>query len=106
MRESPDGRLFVNDLRGQLYQLDGQNPPQLYLDIDADNGGPGSILPNASFSGGLSAGLNSFAFHPAFDTNGLFYTLHMERLRIRRKRRTSARSTCGPVRIRCFGTRF
>jgi hypothetical protein len=29
LRESPDGRLFVNDLRGQLYMLDANNQPNL-----------------------------------------------------------------------------
>jgi hypothetical protein len=79
LRESPDGRLFVNDLRGQLYTLDANNQPQLYLDIDAANGGAGSIFPATYFDDGLAAGFISFNFDPNFLTNGKFYTIHMER---------------------------
>jgi glucose/arabinose dehydrogenase len=79
LRESPDGRLFVNDLRGQLYTLDQNYQPQLYLDIDSANGGAGSIFPATYFSNGLAAGLITFNFHPDFQTNGIFYTIHMER---------------------------
>lgn len=78
-REAPDGRLFVNDLRGQLYRLDAGLNPQVYLDIDADNGGAGSVFPASWYRNGLAAGLISFEFHPEFATNGLFYTLHTER---------------------------
>ncbi len=78
-RESPDGRYFVNDLRGQLYRLDENLQPQLYVDVDADNGGAGSIFPATWYSNGLAAGFISFTFHPEFETNGQFYTLHMER---------------------------
>lgn len=79
LRESPDGRLFVNDLRGQLYRLDENYEPQLYLDIDSVNGQSGSIFPATWYSNGLAAGFVSYTFHPEFETNGLFYTLHMER---------------------------
>jgi hypothetical protein len=79
LRESPDGRLFVNDLRGQLYTLDANNQPHLYLDIDTANGGAGSIFPATYFDNGLAAGLISFNFDPNFVTNGKFYTIHMER---------------------------
>ena len=79
LRESPDGRLFVNDLRGQLYTLDANNQPQLYLDIDSANGGAGSIFPSTYFDNGLAAGLISFNFDPSFLTNGKFYTIHTER---------------------------
>lgn len=78
-RESPDGRYFVNDLRGQLYRLDENLQPQLYLDIDTDNGGSGSIFPATWFASGLAAGFISYNFHPEFETNGSFYTIHMER---------------------------
>jgi len=79
LRQSPDGRLFVNDLRGQLYTLDANYQPSLYVDIDADNGGPGSIFPATYFDNGLAAGFISFNFDPNFVTNGKFYTIHMER---------------------------
>lgn len=78
LRESPDGRFFINDLRGQIYTLDGGNTPQLYVDIDEFNGGGQSIFPASAYSGGLAAGLISFTFHPEFETNGQFYTIHME----------------------------
>src|SRR5688572_16444047 len=35
LRDSPDGRLFVNDLRGQLYSLDNNHVPTQYFDLDA-----------------------------------------------------------------------
>src|SRR4051812_42001556 len=79
LRESPHGRLFVNDLRGQLYTLDASNQPHLYVDIDTANGGAGSIFPATYFNNGLAAGFISFNFDPDFLTNGKFYTIHMER---------------------------
>src|SRR3954447_10183299 len=79
LRESPDGRLFVNDLRGQLYTLDANNQSHLYLDIDTANGGAGSTFPATYFTNGLAAGFISFNFDPNFLTNGKFYTIHMER---------------------------
>ncbi|WP_197526760.1 PQQ-dependent sugar dehydrogenase [Botrimarina colliarenosi] len=79
LRESPDGRLFVNDLRGQIFTLDGANQPQLFVDVDAANGGGSSIFPAMSTTGGLAAGLISFQFHPDFENNGQFYTIHGER---------------------------
>src|SRR6187549_90082 len=72
LRESPDGRLFVNDLRGQLYTLDANNQPQLYLDIDSANGGAESIFPATYYDQGLAAGFVSFNFDPSFLTNGKF----------------------------------
>ena len=77
-RESPLGDYFVNDLRGQLYRLDPNDQPQLYVDLDADNGGSNSIFPASWFNNGLAAGFISFTFHPEFATNGLFYTIHAE----------------------------
>ena len=76
LRESPDGRLFINDLRGQVYTLDANNQPHLYLDIDS--GGGGSIFPATWYNNGLAAGLISFNFHPEFGQNGKFYTIHTE----------------------------
>lgn len=83
LRESPDGRHFINDLRGQLYSLDANNVPQLYVDLDSANGGAGSIFPAMRFTDGLAAGFVSFQFHPGFATvgsegYGKFYTIHME----------------------------
>ncbi|TWT90495.1 Glucose / Sorbosone dehydrogenase [Pseudobythopirellula maris] len=78
-RESPDGRLWVNDLRGQIYTLDEAGAPQLFVDVDAANGGPSSIFPAMTTTGGLAAGLIGFEFHPEFESNGLMYTIHGER---------------------------
>lgn len=77
-RHSPDGRLFVNDLRGQLYVLDGNYQATTYFDIDAFNGGSQSIFPDSMFDTGLSGGFVSFNFHPDFETNGRLYTIHSE----------------------------
>ena len=50
LHESPDGRLFVNDLRGQLYTLDQNSQPHLYLDIDSANGGSGLAVKTRAVS--------------------------------------------------------
>jgi hypothetical protein len=83
LEQSPDGRRFTNDLRGQLYTLDANHQPQLYVDLDAANGGGGSIFPAMQFNNGLAAGFISFEFHPGFSTIGdegfgKFYTIHFE----------------------------
>lgn len=83
LRESPDGRHFINDLRGQLYTLGDDFMPQLYVDLDAANGGGSSIFPALQFNNGLAAGFVSFEFHPGFssvgsDGYGKFYTIHFE----------------------------
>jgi glucose/arabinose dehydrogenase/cytochrome c2 len=64
------GRLFVNDLQGKLYAMEG-NKPVVYLDMQQQK---------AAFINkpGLGSGLGSVAFHPAFASNGLFYTTHSE----------------------------
>lgn len=65
-----DGRLFVNDLRGQLYELiDGT--PRLYMNY-------ASLVPELFHEDGLGSGLGSVAFHPEFESNGKFYTTHVE----------------------------
>jgi hypothetical protein len=71
LREVPDGsgRLFVNDLRGPLYVLDGATL-QTYLDLSVEL--PLKTAPN------IGTGFASFAFHPDFASNGLFYTVHTE----------------------------
>ncbi len=68
--ETNSGRLFVNDLRGFLYELkDGE--PHLYLPIK-------NFKPNFIHQTGLGTGFGSFAFHPEFAENRLFYTTHTE----------------------------
>ena len=71
LREAPDGsdRIFVNDLRGPLYVLDGTTL-HLYLDLSAVL--PLKIAPN------IGTGFASFALHPDFGSNGLIYTVHTE----------------------------
>ena len=65
------GRIFINDLRGKLYQLDNNNKPVVYLDI-------AKLKPKFINEPGLATGFGSFAFHPRFKKNGLFYTTHTE----------------------------
>jgi len=64
------GTLFVNDLNGKLYKLKG-NKPVVYLDIS-------KLKPKFVNQPGLATGLGSFAFHPDFANNGIFYTSHSE----------------------------
>lgn len=62
--------IFVNDLRGKLYKLNG-NQPVVYLDVR-------KYYPQFVDAPGLASGFGSFAFHPEFNTNGLLYTTHTE----------------------------
>ena len=71
VRELPDGRRFVNDLRGLLYVLDKADRPTVYADV-------GAAFPLGYYRG-LAAGFVTFEFHPEFAANGLFYTIHTER---------------------------
>jgi glucose/arabinose dehydrogenase/cytochrome c2 len=63
-------KLFVVDLRGKLYQLQGEKP-MVYMDM---------AKVKAAFVNkpGLATGFGSFAFHPDFAKNGLLYTTHTE----------------------------
>jgi glucose/arabinose dehydrogenase/mono/diheme cytochrome c family protein len=63
-------RLMINDQRVGLYELVNQKP-QLYLNLAAER----SLLVSQP---GWATGLGSFAFHPEFEKNGLFYTSHTE----------------------------
>ena len=64
-------KLFVVDLRGKLYKLEN-NKATVYLDIAQQK-------PNFINEPGLATGFGSFAFHPQFAKNGLFYTTHTEK---------------------------
>ncbi|MGK0238002.1 MAG: glucose/arabinose dehydrogenase [Candidatus Pelagisphaera sp.] len=64
------GRLFVNDLRGKLYEV-SSGEPKLYMDYAA-------LVPDLHHKTGLGSGLGSVAFHPNFNSNGKFYTTHVE----------------------------
>lgn len=70
VRDLPDGRRFANDSRGFLYVLDSGGEPSLYADI-------GAAFPRA-FYNSLESGFIGFAFHPQFEQNGFFYTVHGE----------------------------
>ena len=63
-------RLFLHDLRGTLYEITDREP-QVYLDMD-------DTFADFIHVPGYGTGLGSFAFHPAFAQNGLFYTTHTE----------------------------
>ena len=64
------GNLFINDLEGKLYKIKNGNP-LIYLDIE-------KMRPTFVNKFGLAVGLGSFAFHPDFSSNGIFYTTHSE----------------------------
>lgn len=67
----PDnGKLYLSDLNGKLYELD-EGQPKLYLDMGARH-------PDFINKPGLGTGFGSFAFHPEFGENGLLYTTHAE----------------------------
>ncbi|MDA0315576.1 MAG: PQQ-dependent sugar dehydrogenase [Bacteroidetes bacterium] len=63
-------RLMINDQRVGLYELVNQKP-QLYLPLL-------KLRPKMVSKPGWATGLGSFAFHPEFAKNGLFYTSHTE----------------------------
>ncbi|NOT28227.1 MAG: hypothetical protein HOP16_19275 [Acidobacteria bacterium] len=72
VRDLPDGRRFVNDSRGFLYLLDRNNQPAVYANV-------GTAFPFAIYNR-LESGFIGFDFHPEFARNGLFYTVHAERV--------------------------
>ena len=61
---------FVLDQRGKLYKLEGGRAI-VYMDMAA-------VKPKFINEPGLATGFGSFAFHPDFMKNGLFYTSHTE----------------------------
>jgi hypothetical protein len=70
VRNAPDGRLFANDSRGFLYIVNG-NRTSLYADVAA-------VFPHAWYAR-LESGFIGFDFHPEFERNGLWYSVHLER---------------------------
>lgn len=63
-------REFVHDLNGVLYELKkGELIPFLKIS---------EFFPEFINQPGLATGLGSYAFHPDFQTNGIFYTDHTE----------------------------
>ena len=77
MRADPReaGAYFVNDLMGVLYHLQGDGPDgkqsSVFLDMR-------QYFPLFVYEPGVASGLGSFAFHPDFNKNGIFYTTHSE----------------------------
>ena len=71
MHDVPGGRLFLHDLRGKLYEVKGNDQLTLYLDLASE-------LPDFMDNPGKGSGFGSWAFHPDFEHNGLFYTTHTE----------------------------
>ena len=71
MSPIPGGRQFLHDLRGKLYEVTQSQKLRLYLDLAAE-------LPQFIDNPGKGTGFGSWAFHPDFLENGLFYTTHNE----------------------------
>ncbi|MCA6075455.1 PQQ-dependent sugar dehydrogenase [Fulvivirga sedimenti] len=64
------GRQFISDLNGILYEIkDQQWIPFLKME---------DYFEHFIAQPGLATGLGSFAFHPEYDQNGIFYTSHTE----------------------------
>jgi glucose/arabinose dehydrogenase/mono/diheme cytochrome c family protein len=68
--EPTSGDLYVMDLRGKLYSLNGSKAV-VYLDL-------AEKVRQFIHEPGLGTGFGSFAFHPDFEHNGLLYTSHTE----------------------------
>ncbi|HWA25581.1 MAG TPA: PQQ-dependent sugar dehydrogenase [Lacunisphaera sp.] len=64
------GVLLVDELMGLLYRVKGRQPA-VFLDVRP-------IFPDFMCDPGVASGLGSFALHPDFAHNGLFYTTHSE----------------------------
>jgi glucose/arabinose dehydrogenase/mono/diheme cytochrome c family protein len=75
LRTSPfkDSTFFVSDMIGIIFKVkDMQNAKaDTFLNVR-------KLLPDFISSPGIGTGLGSFAFHPDFIKNGLFYTSHAE----------------------------
>jgi len=71
MESIPGGRLLLHDIRGALYEVHEDQTLSVYLDVSEQ-------LPNFIDNPGKGTGLASWAFHPDFQNNGLFYTTHSE----------------------------
>ena len=70
VQQPKSNELFVVDINGVLYHLNGKNP-EAYLDLR-------KLKPNLMNKPGWATGFGSFAFHPDFLKNGLLYTSHSE----------------------------
>ena len=65
------GRLFVNDMRNSLYVIDANGELSEYLNVSSE-------FEDFIDSPRLGSGFGIFAFHPDFQMNGKFYTVHTE----------------------------
>lgn len=68
-----DGALFVDELMGILYRVNGDAVSE-FLDVRPH-------FPEFLCDPGVASGLGSLALHPEFARNGVFYTIHSERRR-------------------------
>ncbi len=64
-------KVFLSDLRGIVYHFN-EKELKPYLDFK-------KMVPEYIHVPGLATGLGSYAFHPDFLKNGLFYTAHSEK---------------------------
>ena len=64
------GRLFINDLRGSLFEIK-ESKAHVFLSLT-------DLEEHFISEPGLGTGFGSFAFHPDFQKNGLLYTTHSE----------------------------
>ncbi len=65
------GALFVDELMGLLYHVDAGRRLSVFLDVRPE-------FDRFMCDPGVASGLGSFALHPDFAHNGLFYTTHSE----------------------------
>jgi mono/diheme cytochrome c family protein len=68
-----DGALLICDLMGIIYRVKDRRV-SVFLDMRG-------MFPDSVWQPGVATGLGSFALHPAFVRNGIFYTAHSERFR-------------------------
>jgi glucose/arabinose dehydrogenase/mono/diheme cytochrome c family protein len=73
---TPVKSCFILDQRGKLYKLENQKPV-VWLDIS-------KWKPDFINEPGLATGFGSFAFHPDYAKNGIFYTTHSEKAHARK----------------------
>lgn len=71
VRDSLTKKTFLSDLRGFIYHFN-ENELKPYFDFQ-------KMVPEFIHVPGLASGLGSYAFHPEFLKNGLFYTAHTEK---------------------------
>lgn len=69
-------KVFLSDLRGIVYHFN-EKELKPYLDFK-------KMVPEYIHVPGLATGLGSYAFHPEFLKNGLFYTAHSEKAKSRK----------------------